>query len=501
MGTNRRSNRINMKKLMTIVLWFVALGAFGQTQSNLPAGSTTYGNTYFLDTDGNVWIGTAAKKYRNVGLKSYVDSLNDLGWSNTQVDSAITAKINSAPSFANGITGPLGINTSTPAASLHIANGNAIILDRYKQGSFDVAANTLLRTYGGTISSPTAVLNNEPIGIFGAIGYNGVTDVGSTGLWKFMADGDQSAGNRGTRAELQINKKNVGESPRTLIDAREEYLLLSPAYEFASSAKVSIGAVGLGDYSTDNHKFEVVSTETRPTVSFGNVGNTLGNAGLHGWKARGTISEPSAVLSGDALFSFGFRGWGTTGLMPSAASMTIYATENFTDEDHGTRILFQTNSTGHSAFLGRDHSFQMRESGVFEAPKLSITDIDGAGSGLSLYGPYTGGQPTYGIFSGLTSSFGTHGAVSGSFATYFTTSVGFTDRGWIFKSATGTSGNAGSINANGVATFSQFRVSSLNTAPASSTATGTTGEIRVTATHIYVCTATNTWVRAALTTW
>jgi hypothetical protein len=41
----------------------------------------------------------------------------------------------------------------------------------------------------------------------------------------------------------------------------------------------------------------------------------------------------------------------------------------------------------------------------------------------------------------------------------------------------------------------------LDPAPASATAAGTLGEIRVTATHIYVCTATNTWVRTALTTW
>lgn len=47
----------------------------------------------------------------------------------------------------------------------------------------------------------------------------------------------------------------------------------------------------------------------------------------------------------------------------------------------------------------------------------------------------------------------------------------------------------------------QYKLSSLNTAPASATATGTLGEIRVTATHIYVCTATNTWVRADLSTW
>lgn len=45
-------------------------------------------------------------------------------------------------------------------------------------------------------------------------------------------------------------------------------------------------------------------------------------------------------------------------------------------------------------------------------------------------------------------------------------------------------------------------IPALNTtAPASATAAGVVGEIRVTSTYIYVCTATNTWVRAALATW
>jgi len=52
----------------------------------------------------------------------------------------------------------------------------------------------------------------------------------------------------------------------------------------------------------------------------------------------------------------------------------------------------------------------------------------------------------------------------------------------------------------GSETAAQFRLSALNTAPASSTDTGTTGEIRITANYIYVCIATNTWVRSALTT-
>ncbi|MFT3680707.1 MAG: hypothetical protein QM791_23775 [Ferruginibacter sp.] len=57
------------------------------------------------------------------------------------------------------------------------------------------------------------------------------------------------------------------------------------------------------------------------------------------------------------------------------------------------------------------------------------------------------------------------------------------------------------LQVNGTTQATQFMVSALNSAPSSATDTGTTGEIRITATYIYICTATNTWVRAALSTW
>lgn len=57
------------------------------------------------------------------------------------------------------------------------------------------------------------------------------------------------------------------------------------------------------------------------------------------------------------------------------------------------------------------------------------------------------------------------------------------------------------LQVNGNVKATQFRISALNTAPASATDTGTLGEVRITATYIYVCTATNTWVRTALATW
>lgn len=47
----------------------------------------------------------------------------------------------------------------------------------------------------------------------------------------------------------------------------------------------------------------------------------------------------------------------------------------------------------------------------------------------------------------------------------------------------------------------QFILSSLNTPPANATDTGVLGEIRYTSDYMYVCVASNTWKRSALTTW
>jgi len=54
---------------------------------------------------------------------------------------------------------------------------------------------------------------------------------------------------------------------------------------------------------------------------------------------------------------------------------------------------------------------------------------------------------------------------------------------------------------NGNVTSTQYKLSALNTAPASATATGTLGEIRIVADFIYICISTDVWVRASLLTW
>ncbi len=58
-----------------------------------------------------------------------------------------------------------------------------------------------------------------------------------------------------------------------------------------------------------------------------------------------------------------------------------------------------------------------------------------------------------------------------------------------------------SINGDGLISGTQFKLSTLNTAPTSSGDTGTLGEIRYDSNFMYLCVATNTWKRSPLTSW
>ena len=57
------------------------------------------------------------------------------------------------------------------------------------------------------------------------------------------------------------------------------------------------------------------------------------------------------------------------------------------------------------------------------------------------------------------------------------------------------------LQINGAIKSTQFSLSALNTAPTSKSDTGILGEVRITSDYIYVCIATNTWVRSPLATW
>lgn len=61
-------------------------------------------------------------------------------------------------------------------------------------------------------------------------------------------------------------------------------------------------------------------------------------------------------------------------------------------------------------------------------------------------------------------------------------------------------GNLGDVTADAI-TADSYSLIAMQSAPSGVNDTGILGEIRWTSTYIYLCTATNTWVRFAVTAW
>ena len=128
------------------------------------------------------------------------------------------------------------------------------------------------------------------------------------------------------------------------------------------------------------------------------------------------------------------------------------------------------------------------------------TSATPAGAGFQIYSTTSTNFPGQMYFDG-----GAHNSSSIIFRTA-QTSGSITQRMRIFANGNVSISSSASdpgylLNVNGTMRANQFYLSALNTAPASATATGTLGEIRIDANYIYICTATNTWKRAAIATW
>lgn len=126
---------------------------------------------------------------------------------------------------------------------------------------------------------------------------------------------------------------------------------------------------------------------------------------------------------------------------------------------------------------------------------LTAVDINGGTIDGATVGSTT---PSTGVFTTLAATsidstpIGGTTPASGAFTTLSATSMDSTPIG-------GTTPESGTFST--LATTGDTLTIQTTKTPATATDTGTTGQIAWDSSYIYVCIATNTWVRSALTTW
>ena len=207
---------------------------------------------------------------------------------------------------------------------------------------------------------------------------------------------------------------------------------------------------------------------------------------------NGTYNVPTALASSDVIGSLQWQGYGvsTFGTVP-AAQIRAVTSQAFTESARGTQLEFYTTANGSitqtlQLILGSTNTF----ANDVACPFLLLNRAAGVAKSVLWR---SAGSTRWAASSTATAESG--GNVGSDFSL-----DAYTDAGGFNFTALTISRSGGNATFYNLVTAPQLRVS-LSNAPASATATGSSGAIRWDANYIYVCTATDTWKRVAIATW
>ncbi len=459
----------------------------------------------------------------------------------------------SSPLTLQPVGGEVGIGTVTPSAKFHIADisggtffdGTNALYNRWKSTTSNVAngkdllfstqgAGTtpdLYITTGGNVgigtATPGTTPNNDTLGFKNGSNIQSRITVGFPQLaLSSNVDGDYYNATykvNGYAAQIVIDPANMGNNANGIgFNLANSGTSGTAVSWLRAMTIVSGGSVGIGTSAPTSRLVTAISDSSDYSATT-IINNNLRVENIH--NIGGTLSQSTLALAVSA----------NNGGNNSIGNISIIQT---TAGSHDTEMVFKVRTNAgpmvenirlkSNGSVGIGTSTPIGALNILTPPSqpfnivtqptgsLSIASSSGAASLPMLVGKTTGttGIGMYlmaGTSEGNTSSDmqfdirrETNADFTGLTGTGFKFSrfgVGLIDilRNGNVGIGTATPNNKLEVVGNVKAT--SFSISALNTAPASSGATGTIGEIRYDANFMYVCTATNTWKRSALSSW
>jgi len=213
-------------------------------------------------------------------------------------------------------------------------------------------------------------------------------------------------------------------------------------------------------------------------------------------RRQGTYASPTAVQSGNVLGSIQWQGYGvsTFGTV-GAAEIRAAATQAFTESVRGTRLDFYTTASGSAtsaiSFSIVDSTFATF-SGSLVATNYQVNNTAGNGR-LIFFRTSSSTRFTIGANTVAES-----GSNAGSNFDVRRFSDAGADLGLVMA-VTRSTGNITFNGGGGTTTFSANKINISTAQSPASNGTGTTGDVAWDTSYLYICTATDTWKRVALT--
>lgn len=206
----------------------------------------------------------------------------------------------------------------------------------------------------GTNTAPTALLQNDSLGVFTASGFNGTTWQVESARRNFqiqaIADENFSVTNMGTRVNLsKIKLGSIVPVVHTQWDGTGNFNLINGTNSIVSSftnASTTNVATSYIRGNASSPQYYASSNTTRPAFAgegYGATGATVPQSVLR--KARGTNTAPTAVLSGDFL-GVHFLGGHDGTIFTDGAQINGNASENWSVTNHGTNLALANTKDG-----------------------------------------------------------------------------------------------------------------------------------------------------------
>jgi hypothetical protein len=520
-------------------LAYVIVTADGDTTSSTGGGDYKINLRNAAGVEGNRLILTSSAMSMAVNTQPFTDSTYTLGtsslyWSNTYTDRLYlnsTAYLDGGTAGAVGITGNVGIGTTTPAHYL------------------DVSKTLNSRTAYGINSTMTASTLQSDVASTG----NDETFTNSHYAWKFVASAAHTVGSISVRLkkvgtvtnttdtiQLKIFSDNAGTPDAlllttdsikmgTLTTSYVEYLFggdmtLVNGTTYWIAVRKSAAVTGGGSIAIDRNGTALTTCNTATPVS----GDWTVNAGLGRYTVygrspigiRGSSTNNTGVY-GNSTNNTGVYGSSTNNIGVSGNSTNSNGVSGNSTNNTGV-YGSSTNNIGVSGNSTNSYGASLTQSGTLTAANSSnaalvrrngVTNSTGSlnysGNVLQITDNPTG----TGTVSGALISGSLSVAADGSGTTE---RIRFDPRVANGASAVAhmlDTGNALStagallldVRNNGVSKHAVDLngniIEKVPTTPASATAAGVQGTICWDANYVYVCVATNTWKRSALGSW
>jgi len=360
-----------------------------------------------------------------------------------------------------GTTGQIVVASANTSATLDITNtagGAGAITTTYGQASAVVC-----RRANGTVASPTTLQANELIGATLARGHNGTAFTTSSNGGVYIYAGETwTTGANGTYVTIETTA-NAGTS-------RTEKMRIHGSGGVSIGATTDPGAGNLllsGSLTASTHTSNTSLTLSSAAAS--NINLTPGTTGFIDIAKTSAASTRESILrakvsdSSDDAFHI-YNATSVDGSFAPGFSMSRFSSALFCGSFVGQTTA--ANDTGSAPML------------LFSIRRTSSTT-----------------DPNNGTLTAIVTR--PHCAWENA-----GTNVAIMSCAGGLSLGTTTDAGAGNLLANGTLTANgnQIRIATART-PASATATGTQGSICWDADYIYVCTATNTWKRTAISTW